>query len=132
MGRIALNAARALALTCALGGLSGMAAAQTAPAPAPAARPAAKPAPAKPARAPAAITVTNGRAVIMTGLEIADGAGQVVGTLTRPLAAGKAARVALKGQKGCVYTVAAVFEDDSETEALQLDLCKDAKVRLVD
>ncbi len=128
--RIALNAARALVTIGALAGLSGMALAQGAPPPQPAARPAAKPAPR--AKAPAAITVTNGRGMILTAFQVVGADGKAVGSLTKPLPAGKAARLGLKGAKGCTYTVAATFEDESEPEDMALDLCKDPKVRLVD
>ncbi len=81
---------------------------------------------------PAAVQLTNARQVILTALVVRDAEGTVVGSLAQPLAGGKSLRLALKKPKGCLYAVAAAFEDESEAEIDALDLCKDAKLRLVD
>ena len=80
------------------------------------------------------ITVTNARTVAITLFEIASTGDnpKLVGKLAKPLAPGKSAKVALKGAKGCSYYVLARFEDDSETNAEDMDLCTEKVVRLTD
>jgi hypothetical protein len=83
---------------------------------------------------PGAITVSNARAAAVTQFEIATMGEQpkLVGKLAKPLAPGKSIQLTLKGASGCSYFVLARFEDGSETEAENVDICADKMVRLTD
>lgn len=120
-----MNCKRISLLPCVLAfGLTTMAAS------APALAQAAKPKATKP---PASVTLTNARGVSLTMAEItlADGS-HVVARITRPLEPGKSVTLKLNRPKGCSYIVNGGFEDESEVETGTIDLCKDAKIRLVE
>ena len=110
--------------------------AQAAPAAAAPAKPkikaAAKAKPAAAKKVPSVIMVENKRAVTLKGLQIAlaGGEGKVVGKLTKAVAGGKSARLALKGAKGCEYDVKWEFEDASDESTA--DLCNDPRIVLTD
>ncbi|MBV9066067.1 MAG: hypothetical protein JO004_09920 [Methylobacteriaceae bacterium] len=83
-------------------------------------------------KVPSIITIENKRTVTLKGLQISlpGGGGKVVGKLGKEVAAGKTARVALKGAKGCEYDVKWEFED--ATDESTADLCNDPRVVLTD
>jgi hypothetical protein len=83
-------------------------------------------------KAPSLITVENKRSVTLKGLQISlpGGGGKVIGKLAKEVIAGKSARVALKGAKGCEYEVKWEFED--ATDESTADLCNDPRVVLTD
>ena len=83
-------------------------------------------------KVPSVITVENKRTVTLKGLQIAlpGGGGKVIGRLGKEVVAGKTARVALKGAKGCEYDVKWEFED--ATDESTADLCNDPRVVLTD
>jgi hypothetical protein len=97
---------------------------------APALAQSAKPKATKP---PASVTLTNARAVSLTMAEIvlADGS-HVVARITKALEPGKSVTLKLNKPKGCSYMVNGGFEDESEVDTGVIDLCKDAKIRLVE
>src|SRR5438270_1051228 len=76
-------------------------------------------------KVPSVITVENKRTVTLKGLQISlpGGGGKVIGKLGKEVIAGKTARVALKGAKGCEYEVKWEFED--ATDESTADLCND-------
>ncbi len=78
------------------------------------------------------ILLNNARSVGLTGLEVTDAKGEVVGKLKNALAAGKKATLKLKKGTSCVVSVVANFEDEAAVEQTDLDLCKDKLVRFVD
>jgi hypothetical protein len=102
--------------------------------PKPAAKPkaAAKPKTAPAKKVPSAIQVENKRTVTLKSLQISlpGATGKVVGKLTKAVAGGKSARVALKGTKGCEYQVKWEFED--VTDESTADLCNDPRIVLTD
>jgi hypothetical protein len=82
-------------------------------------------------KVPSIITVENKRTVTLKGLQISlPGGGKVVGKLAKEVAAGKTARVALRGAKGCEYDVKWEFED--ATDESTADLCNDPRIVLTD
>lgn len=91
---------------------------------------------ARPARAgklPAQVTVTNARDLILASLDILPTSGGTpVAQLKEPLGAGASIKLRLVKAKGCAYVVTGAFEDGSDLAPVQLDLCKDAVLRLVD
>lgn len=96
--------------------------------------PATLPAAAQGAKPPAQITVTNMRTVPLTLFEIATGGDQprLVGKIAKPLAPGKSIAVKLNKPAGCSYFVLARFDDDVESDADAMDLCKDRVIRLTE
>lgn len=92
------------------------------------------PAAAQGSKPQSSITVTNGRTAMLTVLEIAStGANpKLVGKIDKPLAPGKSIKIALKGAKGCEYYVLARFDDDSEANADDMDLCREKTIRLTE
>lgn len=86
------------------------------------------------ARPPAQITVTNMRSAPLTTFEIATigDPARLVGKLAKPLAPGKSATVKLNKPAGCSYYVLARFGDDVETDAEDMDLCRDRVIRLTE
>jgi hypothetical protein len=82
---------------------------------------------------PAQVTITNERDLILASLEIMPKAGgTAVATLKEPLSAGSSVKLRLTKAKGCAYVVSGLFEDGSDLAPVQLDLCKDPLLRLVD
>lgn len=98
----------------------------------------AAPAKPKPAKAPAAVSVENKRTTTLTALQVVlpaakDGDKEkVVASLAKAVPAGKKASIKLKGAKGCAYVVRWQFEDQTEADEADVDLCKDGKVVLTD
>jgi len=91
------------------------------------------PAGAAPARkAPAQVTLVNGRSATLTGLELTLADGKSVAKLGKPLAGGK--KTVLKLGKGatCTLGLAASFEDDAEPVADTVDICKDKSLRFTE
>ncbi len=84
------------------------------------------------AKPPATIEISNQRQAALTGFEIvaAGENGRTVAKLSKPVPAGKKARVALKGAKGCEYVARWKFEDAGD-EA-DVNLCNDPKIVLTD
>lgn len=86
------------------------------------------------ARPPAQINVTNMRSAPLTTFEIATTGEQprLVGKLAKPLAPGKSAAVKLSKPAGCSYYVLAKFGDEVESDAEDMDLCRDKVIRLTE
>lgn len=92
---------------------------------------AAKPTPA--GRPPVQVTVSNARDLILASLEIMPmSGGAAVARLKEPLGAGASIKLRLVKPKGCAYVVTGAFEDGSDLAPIQLDLCKDPILRLVE
>lgn len=83
---------------------------------------------------PAQVNVTNARSVALTSLEIATTGEQsrLVAKLAKPLAPGKSIALKLNKPSGCSYYVLAKFDDDVESDAESMDLCKDKVIRLTE
>jgi len=121
--------------------VSSVASAQTAPATetAPAAdamaKPAAKPhkraAPKASKAAIVVVTITNKRAVALTGLDGSQAGGELV-TILSSLAPGKKATARVKHGKDCVFDLHGSYEDGSTTDMPGVDLCKEKTFNLVD
>lgn len=92
------------------------------------------PASAQGAKPPAQITVTNMRSVPLTLFEIATGGDQprLVGKIAKPLAPGKSIAVKLNKPTGCSYFVLARFDDAVESDAEDMNLCRDRVIRLTE
>lgn len=92
------------------------------------------PALAQRAKPPAQVNVTNGRSVPLTTLEIATTGEQsrLVAKLAKPLAPGKTVALKLNKPAGCNYFVLAKFDDEVESDAESMDLCKDKVIRLTE
>lgn len=86
------------------------------------------------AKPPAQINVTNMRSVALTSFEIATIGEQsrLVAKLAKPLAPGKSIALKLNKPAGCEYYVLAKFDDDVESDAESMDLCKDKVIRLTE
>jgi hypothetical protein len=82
-------------------------------------------------RPPGQINLDNQRAANLTELTVADAEGNVVGRLTRPLAAGKKSVLRLTRAKGCDMAVQARFDDEGEVEET-LNLCREKVLRFRD
>lgn len=76
--------------------------------------------------------VTNARTSAVTGLQITNSAGKVMGSIKKPLEAGKKITLTLPKKAGCLFTVNASFADDSEFDPSEVDLCVDKNVRFTD
>jgi len=96
--------------------------------------PAALPAIAQGAKPPAQITIKNMRAAPLTAFEIATGGEQsrLIGKISKPLAPGKSVAVKLNKPAGCTYFVLAKFDDAVESDAEDMDLCRDKVIRLTE
>jgi predicted RNA-binding protein YlqC (UPF0109 family) len=107
------------------------AAAATAPAK-PKLKAAAKAKPSSAQKTPSVITIENKSASTLKTLQIslADERGKVVGKLGKSIAAGKSARVTLKGAKGCEYNVKWELEDTGAEATARL--CGDPKIVVTD
>lgn len=86
------------------------------------------------AKPPAQVNVTNNRSVALTSLEIATTGEQsrLVAKLSKPLAPGKSVALKLNTPAGCSFYVLAKFDDDVESDAESMDLCKDKVIRLTE
>jgi hypothetical protein len=85
------------------------------------------------AKLPAQVTVTNERDLILASLEIMPKAGgSAVAALKEPLNGGSSVKLRLVKAKGCAYVVTGLFEDGSDLAPVQIDLCKDPVLRLVE
>lgn len=110
--------------------------AQTAapPAAAPEAQPAAKPKPrrAGPKTNATSVTITNNRTAPLQDFQISTSGATpiVVAKLTKPLAPGKSATLAIKGKRGCLFDISGAYADQSTVENDGHDLCKDSKLKL--
>ncbi|PTM38602.1 hypothetical protein [Bosea sp. 124] len=95
---------------------------------------AALPAMAQGAKPPAQITIKNMRSAPLTTFEIATGGDQprLVGKIAKPLAPGQSVAVKLNKPAGCSYFVLAKFGDDVESDAEDMNLCKDKIIRLTE
>jgi hypothetical protein len=82
-------------------------------------------------RLPASMALDNQRAATLTGLELADSEGTVIGRLARPLAAGKKATMRLSRGKGCEIAVRGQFDDEGEVEEI-VNLCREKVLRFRD
>jgi hypothetical protein len=82
-------------------------------------------------RPPGQINLDNQRAANLTELTVADAEGNVVGRLTRPLAAGKKSVLRLTRAKGCDMAVQARFDDEGEVEET-LNFCREKVLRFRD
>jgi nucleoid-associated protein YgaU len=93
---------------------------------------AAKAKPGSPLKTPSVITIENKSASRLKTLQIslADQQGKVVGKLGKSIAAGKSARVTLKGAKGCEYNVKWELEDTGAEATAHL--CGDPKIVVTD
>jgi hypothetical protein len=86
---------------------------------------------AAPARkAPAAVTITNARAVAATDVTVR--AGQDTVALTRPLAPGSKAALKLPKMRDCLVAVSASFEDETVAEVEAFDVCREKTIRFTD
>lgn len=92
---------------------------------------------AKPGKAPSSIEISNQRQANLTEFELLaagpDGkavASKIVARLSKPLAGGKKAKLALKGAKGCEFVARWKFEDAGD-EA-DVNLCNDPRIVLTD
>ncbi|KRE17661.1 hypothetical protein ASE63_00150 [Bosea sp. Root381] len=96
--------------------------------------PAALPAFAQSAKPPGQITIHNMRSAPLTTFEIATGGEQprLIGKLAKPLEPGKRATVKLNKPAGCSYAILAKFGDDVESDAEDMDLCRDKVIRLTE
>lgn len=85
-------------------------------------------------RPPAQIKITNARTVPLESLEITTTGEQarLVGKLAKPLAPGKSIAVKLNKPAGCSYFVLARFDDAVESDAEDMNLCKDKVIRLTE
>ncbi len=84
-------------------------------------------------KTPAQVTITNGREVILTNFEILPAhGGRAVATLKTPLTPGKAVKLRLTRASGCAFVATGLFEDGSDFVPANVDLCKDATIRLVE
>ena len=74
------------------------------------------------------------RTAPLTTFEIATGGEQsrLVGKIAKPLAPGKSVAVKLNKPAGCNYFVLAKFDDEVESDAEGMDLCKDRIIRLTE
>jgi len=144
----------AIALCALLGvaiGATSAASAQNAPAPTPdsTAPPAADAAPAAPAKAMAKphrkiarpmakkpaivlVTVSNMRAVALTGLDAAPTGGAESARILGALAPGKKAVAKVAHGKDCTFDLHGAYEDGSTTDVPGVDLCKEKKLNLVE
>jgi hypothetical protein len=128
-------------LGCAIGAVSA-ANAQTAPAAAepavtaPAGMAAAKPPhKAKPKanqKAVVVVTVSNKRTVALTELDASPVGGAESSKILSNLAPGKKANVQVAHDKDCTFDLHGAYEDGSTTDLPGMDLCKDAKINLVE
>ena len=80
--------------------------------------------------APAAVTITNARAVAATDVTVRAGQGTVA--VTRPLAAGSKAALKLPKMSDCIVAVSAAFEDETVAEVDAFDVCRDKTIRFTD
>ena len=97
---------------------------------------------AKPAKAkdkpPVSITVENKRPNTLNALQVVlSGAKEgeketVVATLPKALPTGKKTAFKLKSTKGCAYVVRWQFDDQTEADEADINLCKDGKIVLTD
>lgn len=98
----------------------------------------ARPAKPKAAKPPVSITVENKRTATLNAMQIVQpGAKEgdketVVATLAKALAPTKKTAFKLKGAKGCSYVVRWQFDDQTEADEADVDLCKDGKIVLTD
>jgi len=85
-------------------------------------------------RPPAELTIINARAVTLTAFEIATTGEQprLVGKLSKPLAPGQSVKLKLTRPAGCSYFVLARFDDDSENDTENANLCGERQIRLTD
>lgn len=84
-------------------------------------------------KTPAQVTVTNGREVILTNFEILPAhGGRAVASLKTPLTPGKSVKLRLTRASGCAFVATGLFEDGSDFVPANVDLCKDATIRLVE
>jgi hypothetical protein len=70
----------------------------------------------------------NLRTANLVSLEILDSEGKVIGSLQRPLAAGKKGSVRLSRGQGCDMTVQARFDDEGEVDET-VNLCREKVLR---
>ena len=84
------------------------------------------------AKPPAEIVVANTRAANLTGFTLADDAGKIIADIKQWLAGGKSARVRIPKGAPCVLTLSAMFDDEAENSASQVDICKDKTLRFTD
>ena len=78
------------------------------------------------------VVLTNARTVAVTGVAIADGKGKRMGSLKKPLDAGKKLTIKLPAKAGCLFTINAAFADNADFEQTEVDLCVDKQVRFTD
>ncbi len=85
-------------------------------------------------RAPAELTIINGRGSALTAFEIATTGEQprLVAKLSKPLAPGKSVKVKLSNPTGCAFFVLARFDDGSENDSDDLNLCGEKQIRLTE
>ncbi len=85
-------------------------------------------------RPPAELTIINDRAAPLTTFEIATTGSQprLVAKLSKPLAPGQSVRVTLNRPTGCAFFVLARFEDGSDNDAEDINLCGETEIRLTD
>lgn len=84
------------------------------------------------AKPPASVSVTNARTATLAGLVLSNAEGKAVARLTKPLAPGKKATLAIAKGATCVLEMAATFDDEAENANAQIDICKDKSLRFVD
>lgn len=84
------------------------------------------------AKAPAEVTITNGRTSMLTYFALTTDAGATVGQISAQLSPGKKVNVKLAKGAPCSLVVSAVFEDESENAGGIVDVCKDRHLRFVD
>jgi len=86
-------------------------------------------APTKPKPA-SALVITNAREVPATDVAIGVN-GQTV-RVAKPLAPNAKATLKLPKMQGCLVAVAATFEDDSNVQISEFDVCQDRSLRFTD
>jgi hypothetical protein len=98
---------------------------------APAAAPA-KAKPKKPAEAKVDVVVTNKRSVGLTELLAAPAGGAESKKIAGPLAPGKKVVVHLSHDKACRFDLHGAYDDGTNTDVTNVELCKDKKIDLVE
>ena len=82
---------------------------------------------------PGRIAIENQRAVNLVEMKvISKGDNPSERVIARNLAPGKRVNVTFPPRSGCMFDVAGVFDDDSEMETTERNLCQDKVLRLVE
>lgn len=80
-----------------------------------------------------AISITNARSAMLVELAVISHNAKVEPAIVaRSLASGTATRAALPKAGGCIYDIDGLFEDETTVQITGLNLCKDARINLVE